>query len=78
MAVVKVSQCHDSLAVGTTKRIVTKRSSYVIAPFCETANEFMPVFWDGTPEFFVIFTVPGIEAIITDHFVMRLRYVLDQ
>ena len=77
MAVVKVSQSHDSFAVGTTKRIVTKRSGYVIAPFCETANEFMSVFGDGTPEFFVIFTVSGIKAIITGHFVMQLRYVLD-
>ena len=77
MVVVKVSQCHGSFAVGTTKRVVTKRSSYVIAPFCKTANEFMPVFRDGTPEFFVIFAVSGIETIITGHFVMRLRYMLD-
>ncbi len=78
MAVVKVSQCHDSFADGTTKRVVTKRSSDVIASFCETADEFMPVFWNGVPEFWVIFTVSGIEAIITGHFVMRLRYMLDE
>jgi hypothetical protein len=78
MLKVKFQKKHSCGAFGTFERVVTEGSKQTIAPTVEGQKDFMFFLRDGTAELFVRGAVPGINAIIPDHFKIRFRDMANQ
>ena len=64
-------------AAFTLQGVIAEGMKDGSTPLIETAEEMMLFTGDGTMEFFVDITVPGIEAAIPDHFKVFLRDMSD-
>lgn len=64
-------------AAFTLQGVIAEGMKDGSTPSIETAEEMMLFTGDGTMEFFVDITVPGIEAAIPDHFKVFLRDMSD-
>lgn len=75
---VKFQKKHSCGAFGTFERVVTEGSKQTVAPTVEGQKNVMFFLRDGTAELFVRGAVPGINAIITNHFKIRFRDMTNQ
>ena len=78
MIVIKFHKYHLVIAFGAFKRGVAERQKDVVTPFREIKEKLMfrPV--DRFIVGFVLFTVSGIKTIVSCHFKVFFRYVLDE
>lgn len=78
MIIVNICQGHCMFAVRTAKRVISKRNEYVVAPHGKAANSFTPGFMNCKGKGLIFLAMTGIQTVIAGHFVVRLRYVLNQ
>ena len=78
MLIIKFQQGHGFTTAGTFKWVVTEGGSDTLAPAVERKIAFVFFFRDGTVQSFVGITVSGIDTIITNHFKMFFRYMLNE
>ena len=65
-------------AVRTAKWVISERKEYVVAPHGKAADSFTLGFMNCKGKGLIFSAMAGIQAVIAGHFVVRLRYVLDQ
>lgn len=78
MIIVNICQGHCMSAVRTAKWAISERKEYVVAPHGKAADSFTLGFMNCKGKGLIFFAMAGIQAVIAGHFVVRLRYVLDQ
>lgn len=65
-------------AVRTAKWVISERKEYVVALHGKAADSFTFGFMNCKGKGLIFFAMAGIQTVIAGHFVVRLRYVLDQ
>ena len=78
MIVIKFNEDHFVVTLCTFEGVITKRQEDVLAPFSKRLHQAVFGSWDSFPKRSIFFTVPGIETIVTSHFKVFFRDVLDQ
>lgn len=78
MIVIKLYELHFVVALCTLEWVIAKRQKDVLTPFRKRFHQAMLGFGDSFPKGFILFAVPGIEPIVTGHFKVFFRDVLNQ
>ena len=78
MVIVNLKNGHCVLAARAFQGIVSKGRKNGTAPFIKREQDTMFLLRNSTIEFFILFSMTGIYAIIADHFEMFFRDVLDK
>ena len=78
MIIVNLKNRHCVLAARTFQWIITKVGENGAAPFIKREQNRMFLLRDSTVQFLILFSMAGINAVITDHFEMLFRDVLDK
>ena len=76
MFIVNLENRHCVLAARTFQWIITKGGENGAAPFIKREKNGMFLLRDSTVQFLILFSMAGINAVITDHFEMLFRDVL--
>lgn len=77
MFMVKFQEEHSG-ATGTFQRIITKRRKNRSTPLVEGKKNLMFIARNGSSYFGVRWTVSGIDTVVTDHFKVFFRDMLNQ
>ncbi len=78
MIIIKFYEQHFVITLCTFEWVIAKRQEDVLAPFSKRLHQAVFGSWDGFPKRSIFFAVPGIETIVTSHFKVFFRDVLDQ
>ena len=78
MVIVNLKNGHCVLAARALQWIISKGGENGTAPFIKREQNTMFLLRNSTIEFFILFPMTGIYAIIADHFEMFFRDVLDE
>ena len=78
MVIVNLKNGHCVLAARAFQRIISKGRKNGATPFIKREQNTMFLLRNSTIEFFVLFPMTGIYAIIADHFEMFFWDVLDE
>ena len=78
MIMINLKENHILVTVRTFQRVVSKRKNDVVSPFGKTTNKTMSGFVYCFDKCFIFFTVAGIKTIITCHFKIPFRYMLNE
>lgn len=69
---------HFFFTVGTLQRVISHSGQETIAPGVEIEDGFMFGFMNSSVKIFIDFAVSGIKSIVTGHFEILFRDVLDE
>lgn len=78
MIMVEHYKFHFTIAFGALKRIISKRQKNQVTPQIEVQKEAVSGFWNEPVKTFVFFAMSCIEAVVSGHFKVLLRDVLDE
>lgn len=78
MIVIKFYELHLVITLCTFERVVAKRQKDILTPFCKGFHQTVLGFWDSFPKCFVCIPASGIKPIVTCHFKVFFRDVLNQ
>lgn len=78
MIVIKFYELHFMVTLCTFERVIAKRQKNILAPFRKSLHQTVLGFWDSFPKRFIFFAVPGIKTVVTCHFKVFFRDMLNQ